>query len=279
MSTHFNLPPGLKKLTPAEPSRYALQGADVRPEPDQPGSALISMTDGRALAVLETEAGELGGRVFVPAEALPTGKAEALAERDGDGDRFLVTVRGKSPTVAVCPVDQNFPPIADVIPDPSQYRPVCRIDVDLLAKLAQALDPSDKHLTILCRIDPEDSVKRPLVVLGESGTLGVLMPIQIDATSDACRSTVKAMAERVRRAFLDPEALAAENVKRAARAIELNPLGPEAARALMAVQIGAAVIEAGRVESLADPVAEALAEAGESEAIRAEAPEGETLAA
>lgn len=282
MSTRFTLPPGLKKCAAKDPSRYALNGADVRPDPDHADTALISLTDGRILAVLETEAEGLGGPVFVPGESLQTGKAEAAAERDGDGDRFIVTIRGKAPTVAVCPATERFPPVADVIPDPANYRPVCRVNVGYLMKLAQAL-ASDEYgtadcLTILCATEPEQSVRKPLIVLGKRGSIGVIMPVQIDASADECRASVQAMRERVRRTHLSRDELGAENAEREARAVAENPLGPEAARALMADQIGEAVADAGRLENLADGTAEALAEAGEVDAIRAEAPEGEALA-
>lgn len=242
MSTTFNLPAGLKNLTPKSGSRYALEGVEVRPDPDQDGMALIGITDGRALAVVETEASGLGGKVFVPRDAL----REGTAVRDGDGDRFLITPASRrgADIVAICPVDQQFPPLQDVIPDPQTYRVVCRVDVDLLHMLAQALNPSDKHLTLLCRLDAEDSVKRPLIALGERGTLGVIMPMAIDGRAESARVHVDAMRERVRRASLSADILAAENAERDARAVAENPLGPEAARALMSGQIAEALAEA-----------------------------------
>lgn len=215
--TTFRIPPGLKNLTPKDPSRYTIAGADVRPEPDAEDSALITVCDGRALAVLETSAENLGGRLMVPRDSLPTGKTEVTATRDGDGDgdRFVIRARGKAETLAHCAPEGDFPPVSDVIPDPKGYRVVCRLNVGLLHKLAQALDPEDKALTILCRVDTEDSVRKPLIVLGAPNTLGVIMPVIIDATDGDARVHVESMRERIRRAFLPAEALRAEDLERA----------------------------------------------------------------
>lgn len=216
--TTFQIPSGLKNLAPKDGTRYAIEGADIRPEPDSEGSALVSVTDGRALAVRLTEAENLGGRVLIPRDALPTGKREALAIRDGDGDRFLISSRGKPETVAVCPADGSFPPLDQVIPDPGQYRVVCRLNVDLLHKLAQALDPEGKSLAILCHADESQSVRKPLIVLGESETLGVIMPMNHTTgppETVRARTRIESMRERIRRAFLDPEALRLENLERA----------------------------------------------------------------
>ena len=79
MSTSFRIPAGLKALAPKSGSRYAISGADFRPEPDQNGSALISLTDGRALAVLTTEAESLAANPVAPEARRLRLRADELA--------------------------------------------------------------------------------------------------------------------------------------------------------------------------------------------------------
>ena len=224
--TRFTIPIGLKDVLPKNGGRYAPDVADVRPEPDKPGSALVTVTDGKVMGTVSTVHEGLGGPVHVPRVHLPGRTFPVTLERDGDGDRFTVTpTGGKSPvtTVAICPADVQFPPCADIVPDASQYRPVCRVDVALLAKLAAALSPSDNCLTLLCRVDVPDSVKKPLIVLGAEDTVGVVMPItdsdmmSKDPTG-AARSKVLAMRERIRRAFQSREERDAEDKRNAAAA-------------------------------------------------------------
>lgn len=196
----------IHEATDKEATRYALNAVVVSPVDDK--TVWLTACNSRILACVK-QAGTAIEPMLMPALAAKTGKAFR------DNGHWVDNKNTMHPLP-----EGRFPRCADVVPDigPREGFVTLRIDADLLAKLAHAINkPKGKHteqapgsVLLIVETCAKDGVAmptdKPIGVIGSEG-FGVIMPLgQGNETSESALRQYADLAKQYRTEFKGPEA-------------------------------------------------------------------------
>lgn len=180
----------IDKVVDPESSRYAL--GCVQATPRSEGEVFLTATNGRSLVVLPAE-GHVDQERLIPGEVLPKKKVGRLAHKvrlnghwlSSDG-RYSAEPEGRFPQTQDCFAEREHHE-ADVN-DPAVlwagHSIQVSLDPKLLLEMAEAMNESDRVLTLFLRANKAGVVEHSINVLGEKG-VGVLMPCSTDKRAGA----------------------------------------------------------------------------------------------
>lgn len=166
-----------RKITglPKVSSRYSINGAEFRPIDKTEG--FLTVTDGRWLGISKVEhnATDEIETVLIPGELLPSRKTGGVVTINGD-------IRCEQSKAKIGePLEGNFPPCGDILPElTGDYRRIT-FDVNFLAHIASMISDTDAKAVVTLFIGKEN---RPIAVLGSHNAIGVLMPVNPTNTDE-----------------------------------------------------------------------------------------------
>ncbi len=192
---YIDIPTPVKQATSKDDTRYGRRGAEVRPGMN--GCAWLTTSDGHTAAIMQVEAARCTEPDIIPADVLPGSvKGGKLAKIDGTWE---TVVTGKQKVKKAEPLDGEFPPVADVIPDVMatkssrsdnfRYSTAVTINAELLMNIARAIGHDGRYddtgTTVTLFIQPGEKGKpanKPIAVVGGPGRIGIVMPCNGDPT-------------------------------------------------------------------------------------------------
>lgn len=175
----------IDKVADPQSSRYAL--GCVQATPRSEGEVFLTATNGRSLVVLPAE-GYVDRERLIPGEVLPKKKIGRLPHKvslnghwlSSDG-RYGAEPEGRFPQTQDCFAEREYPEADVNDPDALWAGHSLQVSLDpkLLLEMAEALNESDRVLTLFLRANKAGVVEHSINVLGEKG-VGVLMPCSAD---------------------------------------------------------------------------------------------------